>query len=132
MREIRRFIGIPFKDGGRDPRIGMDYWGLFVAVQKELGNDIPDFHISCFDTFTIGSSFEKETMTRWERIEEPEIGCGVAMELDGKMPGCIQHFGVYVGGGKFIHTLRKVHSCVSSIHDSYWKTRIRGYYRWVG
>jgi cell wall-associated NlpC family hydrolase len=54
------------------------------------------------------------------------------MELDGKMPGCVQHFGVYLGDGKFIHTLKKVHSCISNVRDPYWSNRIRGYYKWRG
>ena len=129
---MRKYIGIPFVDGGRDPATGLDCWGLFMVVQKELGNDVQDFYGSCFDTLAIGSSFKKEAMTRWERIDKPEVGCGVAMELDGKMPGCVQHFGVYLGNKKFIHTLKKVHSCIASVDDPYWKTRIRGYYRWKG
>jgi hypothetical protein len=103
-----------------------------MVVQKEFGNDVPDFTVSCFDTKNINSAFNVETGLRWERIEEPELGCGIAMSLDGKMPDCVQHFGVYLAAGKFIHTLRKMHSCIASIHDQYWKTRIRGYYRWVG
>lgn len=131
MPDLKRFVGIPFVDGGRDPETGLDCWGLFLAVQKALGNDIPDFCISCFDGESILAAYEEE-VEKWEMVDKPEIGCGVAMTLDDNMPRCVQHFGVYIGDRKFIHALKGINSCVSRIDDLLWKNRIVGFYRWKG
>ena len=131
MHSLKKYIGVPFLDGGRDPSVGLDCWGLFLLVEKEFGISVPDFTIYCDDAESISSTFGSETVWRWEEIEKPEPGCGVAMAIKAKMPGYVQHFGVYIGHGKFIHTLRGIGSCISSVNDPAWKKRIKGFYRWA-
>jgi len=102
-----------------------------MEAQRRFGNNVPDFQIPCKATARIGEAVSSE-IGRWERIEEPEAGCAVLMALSPEMPEVVQHFGVYVGGGRFLHTLEKTGSILSSAHDGFWKLKIRGFYRWIG
>ena len=130
--DLTDLIGIPFLSKGRDPLVGLDCWGMAMMTFRRFGHEVPDFDVACDDALKIGRNFNDELSSgRWTRIEEPEPGCGVAMAIDLRMPDFVQHFGVYVGGGKVIHTLRKVSSCTFSIHDSFWSRRVKGYYRWM-
>ena len=49
---------------------------------------------------------EKEIIT-WTELDEPEIPCMVAFGSD-----VINHVGVYIGEGKFIHTTKRLGSVV--------------------
>jgi cell wall-associated NlpC family hydrolase len=129
LYEIADLIGIPFVDEGRDPATGLDCWGLFVLAQKCLGNIVPDFKVSCFNTEGITGFFEIARES-WTPVEVPVPGDAVLMTLDPFMPNMIQHFGVYLGRGRFLHTLQKTHSHLSRIDDRFYKNKIRGFYRW--
>lgn len=100
---------------------------------KEFGNDVPEFAIKDTDRDSIFRAFLDETSSpRWERIDSPEPGCGVAMALNEKNPGIVRHFGVAIDRHRFIHTTRKIGSCVARFDDPRWSGSIRGYYKWKG
>ena len=128
-KDIRNLIGIPFVDGGRDPKVGLDCWGLLVIAVGRYGHAVPNYEIDCHDTERISKQVISD-IDGWEKIEVPEPGCVVLMNLDPEMPSAIQHFGVCIGGGRFLHTLVKTGSCVSSVHDRFWMNKIRGYLSW--
>ena len=131
LPDLSGLIGIPFVDGGRDPATGLDCWGLFMEVQKRFGVDVPDFQVSCHSTPGIDDAFA-EAIGRWRRIEKPTPGCGVALAIDPNFPDTVQHFGVYIGGGKFLHTLEKTGAILTSVHHEFWKNKVRGFYEWAG
>jgi cell wall-associated NlpC family hydrolase len=47
-------------------------------------------------------------------------------------PSIVHHFGVYIGNNKFIHTLKKQGPQITSLNDTTYRKRIRGFYRWIG
>lgn len=134
--DLRQFIGCPFKDGGRGEEIDpitrkpfYDCYGLFQAVFRAYRVEVADYRIGCFATDEIKKAFE-QYKGEWEQIEKPEAPCAVALRMDADRPQIVNHFGVYVGNGKFIHTLQKTNSIISDIHDEYWKRKIEGFYFW--
>ena len=64
----------------------------------------------------------------WISVENPEKYDVVAMSRDIKHPNMIQHFGVYLGEGKILHTLEGVGSHIAKLEDL--SSFIKGYYRW--
>jgi cell wall-associated NlpC family hydrolase len=127
----RDLIGIPFIDGGRDPKVGLDCWGMAMHAAGRFGYRLPDFTVACLDALKIGSTVAVEIRSgRWQKLDEPIPGCIVIMSIDPEAFDIVNHLGVYIGNGDFVHTLLKMQSFVSSIHGPYWKNKIRGYYRW--
>lgn len=131
LRKLRYLIGVPFVSKGRDPETGLDCFGLFLCVMKEFGLEIPGLRKydgqDAFDCRAIYFLFLEE-IGNWEKIEVPEPGCGIALSIDPDNSNCISHFGVYIGEGKFIHTLKSTGVIVSRVSD--YKYRIRGFYKW--
>jgi len=128
---LRDLIGIPFLMGGRDPKIGLDCWGLSQEIMKRYDIVVPDIMETCYDVVKINSHVkDQKSSDNWEEILEPEDGCVVLMAIDEKMPNVVQHIAVYIGDGKIIQTLEKVNSFVVKINDSYWRKRIKGFYKW--
>lgn len=128
---FRDLIGIPFVNKGRDPKKGLDCWGCFYQVIKRFGANVPDYDQDCFDGFAIWKLFIG-AMDQWEKIDKPEPGCGIAFAIIPEHPDFINHFAIYIGDGKFIHTLETTGVLLSRVDDKYWKSKIRGFYRWKG
>ena len=124
-------IGIPFVDGGRDPRAGVDCWGLFMLAMRRLGHEVPDYTISCFATATIDDAVKSASPAQWGQVERPDPGVAVTFALDPQVPEAIQHFGMCIDRWRFLHTLRKTNSMLSRCDDRYWRNKIRGFYRWA-
>ena len=52
-------IGLPFIDGGRDPSVGFDCWGLSTEVFRRYGIELPDYKISCEDASRISRQIDE-------------------------------------------------------------------------
>ena len=123
-------IGKPFKDGGRGPD-SYDCWGLVREVFRRFGVELPDYNVGAFECEQIGQQIMKEmrTLARWQRLKKPEVPCVVVIKND---PVWANHCGVYIGDGKFIHTLQKIGCNIDRIDHPLWKKRIVGFFRYVG
>jgi len=121
-----KFILVPFKPGGRDFS-GADCWGLAMLVYKDFGIDLPDFRIACEESLKIDFAVSEQRKT-WARLAEPVAPCVVVIRMSNKYPRVCNHLGVYVGAGKFVHTLKKQGSSVVRIDHPYFSQKIEGYY----
>jgi cell wall-associated NlpC family hydrolase len=130
MNRIRHLVGIPFIDGGRDPKTGLDCWGLLMLATRAYGYDVPDYTVSAFATEEIYKTVRRDVGLNWRKVNVPTEGCVVCFAIDPEMPDAIQHFGVYVGRGFFLHTLKKSASILSRLDHSYWGKKLRGVYEW--
>ena len=123
-------IGIPFVDGSRDKKVGLDCLGLSQIAMSRCGITLPDFSYSCSQALLIDQEIENERISgRWEKTEILEQGCIVIMALDPDYPDLIQHLGVYIGEGWILHTLSGRNSSLTKTTDRFFGKKIRGYYR---
>ena len=95
---FKDLIGIPFEFGKMDCEI------LAKEVFSRYGINLPDYGmarsaISKYIPEDISKEMKKE-FVNWVPIKEPEAPCLVAL---GRCD-YINHVGVYIGDGKFIHT----------------------------
>ena len=130
MLRVGDYIGTPFVDGGRDPAAGLDCWGLVMAVMRQMGIEIPDYTISCFDSSAVGDQARQDMARCLEPVSQPEPGAIVLMSTDPEVPGAIQHFGVCIDSRRFIHTSERTGCIVTRVSDRFWVHRIKGFYRW--
>lgn len=126
--EYSDLLGSPFVDGGRDPAYGLDCWGLVRVCFARCGVELPDYPIGCLESAAINDEIERNR-PQWVPVEagkledEPSL---VAMRLAQTV--MINHVGVYVGGGKFLHTEQRkgVHMDRADAH--WWRRHIEGFY----
>lgn len=122
---IKKAIGIPFKDKGRD-FAGWDCYGMVVKCYGECFNiDLPDMEgcrsmkyeqsIAIFDSMAI--SYSEVTHGR-ERAGD------VIM-----LRGSPCHVGIVVRPGYMLHVEEKCATCIESYYHGLYKTRIIGIYR---
>jgi len=125
---MRDFIGIPYRDGGRD-YTGADCWGLvWLYYRDELGVDLPP----------LAGAYQNDDRKRISQLTDetmPLVGARkVDVPIDGdivlmRMRGMPTHVGVYVSPGMVLHTHRRTDSVIQRIDSLSLRSRIEGYYR---
>ena len=116
-------IGVPFVDGGRDPAVGLDCWGLSREIFRRCGIELPDYKISCEDASRIDKEFKEQKS--WRRCEG-EIPVPALVVI--RFAVYCDHTGVYIGQGRFIHTRKEIGVNIDRVDSPVWKKCIEGFY----
>lgn len=126
-----RYIGIPFKDGGRD-RDGCDCWGLVRLVYAERHGILLPHHDGRYSSTRDVEALEAVRTSElaseaWRPASEDEAAVGDVMLFE---LGQLWHVGIIVGRGLVLHVMRGVEACVERIDTPAWMCRSRGIYRY--
>lgn len=123
---LDKYIGIPFKDNGRD-FYGCDCYGLVWLFYRDiLGIELPklsDEYDDPSDVHTI-----QELITRYHQSWEPSTGqWGDLLVFRGlTMSRNSIHLAVLLEPGKMLHTVDGTDSCLDSYESSLWRNRLHG------
>lgn len=129
--DISKYIAIPFRNGGRDFR-GCDCGGLLrLFYQTELCIDLPDFGVSCLDSFTINTIVD-HLKPSWKKINWPQPVCVALMRTSDSDPLLCDHFGIVYAPGMMIHTNRKTGCIKTKLDHPFWSKTIEGFYAFAG
>jgi cell wall-associated NlpC family hydrolase len=111
-RTAERFVGIPYRWGGENVVDGMDCSGFVRAVYNLCGLSIPR---TSREQFKAGESVTKEDLQDGDLI------------FFGSSDDSINHVGIYVGNGRFVHAPRRGEEIrVTSVDESYFEKRYVG------
>jgi len=111
-RTAERFVGIPYRWGGENVVDGMDCSGFVRAVYNLCGLSIPR---TSRDQYRAGGSVSKDNLQDGDLV------------FFGASEDKINHVGIYVGGGRFVHAPRRGEDIrVTSVDDSYFEKRFIG------
>jgi len=121
--DMRSFVGIPYIDGGRDPRPvehggdgGVDCWGLLRLSLRSLGVEIPAVQPA------VAASM-RERFRQLDRSEAIELGDVAVIETpDGGL-----HVAMAIDQFKFLHATRGAASVIDAV--SMWRASIRCWLR---
>ncbi len=121
-----------FQDCSRDliglPYVAFDCWELVKLFYLKVFNqdmNLKGTYQDPEDQVTISRLLEIEKNS-FKKIGSPEFGDIVVLRIK----GYTSHIGIYLGSGKFLHTLRATGSVIET--TSKWNKRIEGYYRYDG
>ena len=111
-RTAERFVGIPYRWGGDNVVEGMDCSGFVRAVYNLCGVNIPR---------TSGEQFRTGDKVAKDELRDGDLAFfGAAVEK-------INHVGIYVGSGRFVHAPRRGDEIkISPIDDKYFTERFVG------
>jgi len=111
-RTAERFVGIPYRWGGDNVVDGMDCSGFVRAVYNLCGLSIPR---TSREQFKAGESVAKEDLQDGDLV------------FFGSSEDSINHVGIYVGSGRFVHAPRRGEEIrVTSVDESYFEKRFVG------
>lgn len=135
MTALEDFIGLPFRDHGRD-RDGCDCWGGVRLVLRELrGIVLPDYgggYRETMDCDSIGVAIRQGLVRDFVPVAHPQPFDVVIFNLAGKP----WHVGlVVVEPGRFLHWPQPDDkgndgsSRIARYTDRIWARRVEGFYR---
>ncbi|GFE62786.1 NlpC/P60 family protein [Geobacter sp. AOG2] len=111
-RTAERFVGIPYRWGGENVVDGMDCSGFVRAVYNLCGLSIPR---TSRDQFKAGDPVRKDDLRDGDLL------------FFGSSADSINHVGIYVGNGRFVHAPRRGEDIkVSGVDESYFERRFVG------
>lgn len=111
-RTAERFVGIPYRWGGDNVVEGMDCSGFVRAVYNLCGVNIPR---TSREQYKAGDSVTRNTLLDGDLV------------FFGASDDKINHVGIYVGKGKFVHAPRRGEDIrITSIEDTYFEKRFVG------
>ena len=123
-----RYVGIPFKSGGRGMD-GVDCYGLLRLVYKEqFGAELPsldDAYKNALDTRETAPLAKKYIpLLRGDKTESPKPGDAAVM-IEHGLP---THIGIYAGGGYILHATRRLGVVLQRTTHPDLRGRVEGYY----
>jgi len=98
LEYINGLIGIPYIHGGRDPKTGLDCYGLCMVVYRDLyGIELPDWQTPDVADVKATRNIIKEFTERGEytSLTVPENGCFIFCYRT----RAAHHVGLYYNGG---------------------------------
>ncbi|NJD90441.1 MAG: peptidoglycan-binding protein [Geobacter sp.] len=111
-RTAERFVGIPYRWGGDNVVEGMDCSGFVRAVYNLCGVNIPR---------TSGEQFRTGDKVTRDSLKDGDL------VFFGASSDRINHVGIYVGNGRFVHAPRRGDEIkVSTIDERYFAERFMG------
>jgi cell wall-associated NlpC family hydrolase len=111
-RTAERFVGIPYRWGGDNVVEGMDCSGFVRAVYNLCGLSIPR---SSRDQFKAGDLITKNDLRDGDLV------------FFGSSAESINHVGIYVGSGKFVHAPRRGEEIrVTAVDENYFEKHFVG------
>lgn len=130
MIDWNKYIGIPFKENGRDLK-GLDCYGLVWIIHKlELGIDLPgyngEYFSSLYDHDGIENLIARETMGRWKKQTAAEPFSTVVFRIRRRF----SHVGLVIEKSSFIHSLVGCSVCIEDFDDLLWRNKVYGFYKY--
>ena len=111
-RTAERFVGIPYRWGGENVVDGMDCSGFVRAVYNLCGLSIPR---TSRDQYKAGDAVPRNELQDGDLV------------FFGSSESSINHVGIYVGNGRFVHAPRRGEEIrVASVDESYFEKRFVG------
>jgi lipoprotein Spr len=108
---INSFLGVPYRHGG-ETKAGIDCSGLVVQVYKRYA----------------GFKLPRNTKKLYQLVKKVDKEDLVYGDLIFFSDGwfSVSHVGIYIGDGKFVHSMKDLGVIVSSLDEDYYKKRYRG------
>ncbi len=127
MIEYQDTLRVPFVDGGRSPTEGFDCWGLVkFLLERHLGRDLGEFsYRTVKDIRRIQAYIGHESTENALPATARDVG---AVVLIRNHPKYVNHVGLIVQPGRFIHAIKGTGVCVESVR--FWKQKIAGFIWW--
>lgn len=128
-------IGVSFKNRGRDIENGVDCYGLVMEVYRRFGISIPEYNADYDNIEKVNELITSKTSIKsnWRcvNINNMPVPCLLAIRF-GVPKGIVNHTGVYIGNGKFIHIRENTGVCIDRVNSPAWHKMIEGCYEFIG
>ena len=130
----RNYIGIPFKDGGRDFS-GVDCYGILVLIYKmEKGINLWDTSDYTMDNYSEQNYMLTNYHKNWIPVDKDELQelDALLFTLDEDLPNIPTHVAVYIGNNRMLHCVQGVNTYTCKFAGSMYERFFHSAYRHKG
>ena len=132
-RSYRKYIGIPFVDGGRDFS-GVDCYGVIVLVYREEGIklwDTADYNLK-EQTHSKENLMLSNYHKDWVKVDDNDLKelDILLFNMDEDFPDIPTHVALYIGEGKLLHCMRGHPIHIVKLKNSPMMRYFQGAYRY--
>ena len=106
----KSYLGTPYRFGSTDPRVGFDCSGFVTVVMRQFG-------------IYLQRSSASMASTNGIFVERNALEAGDLVFFATGGGGRVSHVGIYIGGDRFIHSATRGGVIISSMSETYWRTR---------
>jgi cell wall-associated NlpC family hydrolase len=135
MINVRRYIGLPFADHGRDWD-GCDCYGLVRLVyREEWGIELPSLagdYASALEREDVAALLSTGRPAWAMPVATPAQGDVVVLRRGGEAKGQGSHLGIVLEPGLMLHIHRHTSAVCERFDGMIWRHRVEGYLRWAG
>jgi murein DD-endopeptidase / murein LD-carboxypeptidase len=128
--ELAQYIGIPWRDRGRD-RAGCDCYGLvWMVLREQCGIELPSYaadYATAADQIEIARMLAGECAARGEAVTAGQENRGDLIMLRIGRHEC--HVGLVVNPRLMLNVRRGVNSCLERYDAPMWRERVAGFWR---
>lgn len=118
-KKVKQYVGVPYRKGGRSSK-GLDCSGFVSMVyDRHFGIELPH------------NSRELYLFTKLQKIAKTGMQAGDLLFFSNRKTKRINHVGVYLSHGQFIHASTSQGIMVSKLKDQYWGKRFVGSKRYI-
>ena len=116
-----RYIGLPFRDHGRDRR-GLDCWGLVrLVLSEQFGHMLP----------SLAADYpHSRAVDEIGKVILREIPVWDAVAAGAEQAGEPLHVGTVLGDRHMLHIETGINSAIERYDGTRWKDRVFGFYRY--
>ena len=131
---MKKYIGIPYKENGRDFN-GVDCYGvIYLFFKEEFGVIVPEVTdlIYSKDRFSVKEKEDhllKAIGIKWVPVDTIKK---FDVLVFNKKSDCkiSSHVGLYLGRDKFLHVTEDLSSSIARLDEPYWSSKLYGAMRW--
>ncbi len=127
----RKYIGKPFKSGGRGPKF-FDCWGIVIAFMKDINGPELESYDKLYKNVTDGISITRiaeQEIHSWYSINGRELQPGDVPFY--KMGPQQMHVGIMVNNNTMLNSCLNIGAVIERYDSALWKQRLIGVYRHV-
>lgn len=124
---IQKYLGVPYKHLGRDPKEGLDCYGLIMCIYADMEIDLQDFAYREEWADNGEDYFVDNYALQWTEVVTPHR-LDVALFRNSK--GVANHAGVVLTGNRFIQSVRSTGVVICKLNEKIWYNRLVGFYRY--
>ena len=126
---IKKYVGIPYKHLGRDPKEGLDCLGLLMCFFTDMGRDVKKYDYENYSEYWSVTDDRDYYIEKWpEEYVKVSVPHPLDVVLFQNSKGITNHAGIVLSNNRFIHSC-KAGCVVAKLNDKQWYEKLTGFYR---